>query len=152
MADGEQLKYGWIRGGLGGFVVPIGAAEVIKAASGRFVKNDTSGRAEIAGDGHTQLLGHLECEEVTVGATEGAESRFCVNDLTAVFRIPVNSGTYVADMLADTCDLSVSSSIQGVQLDASAEDTVVIVGGDLVNNNWVDVMLNPNKMHTQGVV
>lgn len=152
MEDGVQLKYGWIRGGRNGFVIPMGASEVIKAASGRFVKNDGSGRGEIAGDGDTELLGHIESEEVTLGATEGATSKFCVNDPTAVFRIPVNSGTYVATMIGKTCDLSVSSSIQGAQLDASAEDTVVIVGGDADNNNWVDVMLNPNKMFVTGVV
>lgn len=147
-----QLKYGWIRGGRSGYIVPIGASEVIKAKSGRFVKNDTSGRAEIAVDGSTELIGFLDCEEFTASSTEGADKRFCINDLTAVFRIPINAGTYAATMVGKTCDLAVTSNIQGAKLDASGEDTVIIVGGDAVNNAYVDVMINPVKVGATGVV
>jgi hypothetical protein len=66
--------------------------------------------------------------------------------LGVVVRLKVNSGTYAATMRYNTCDLSVSSNQQGVQLDASAEDTVIIVDGDLVNNRWVDVIVNPDKI------
>ncbi len=147
-----QLKYGWIRGGRSGYVVPIGASEVIKSKSGRFVKNDGSGRAEVAVDGSTELIGFLDCEEFTASATEGADKRFCINDVTAVFRIPVSAGTYAATMVGKTCDLAVSSNIQGAKLDASGEDTVIIVGGDAVNNAYVDVMINPIKLGATGVV
>lgn len=148
----EQLKYGWLFGGIVGTVWPIGASEVISAQSGRFVKLDGSGRLEIAVDGSTELVGHLDCEAQTASATEGATVAFCNFSLDAVYRIPVNSGTYVATMRGKTCDLSVSSSIQGAQLDASAEDTVVIVDGDVTNNNFVDVILNPGKRMQTGVV
>ncbi|SRR3990167_2184162 len=149
----EQLKYGHIRGGREGFMVPIGASEVFGNQSGKFVKPDASNRAEVAVDGSTILLGFLDpCEAFTASATEGADKRWCINDVTGVFRIPVNSGTYAETMKGKTCDLSVSSSVQGAQLDASSEDTIVIVGGDLVNNNFVEVMLNPNKLHATGVI
>jgi len=147
-----QLKYGWIRGGRSGFIVPIGASEVIKSKSGRFVKNDGSGRAEIAGDGHTELIGFLDCGEFTASSTEGADKRFCINDVTAVFRIPVGTGTYTEALVGKTCDLIVSNSIQGAQVGVSSEDTVIIVGGDAVNNAYVDVMLNPVKLGATGVV
>ena len=148
----KQLKYGPIRGGRNGFWVPLGASEVIKAKSGRFVKSDGSGRAEVAVDGSTELIGFLDCEEFTASSTEGADKRWCINDLTAVFRLPINSGTYAATMKGKTCDVSVSSTIQGVQLDASSEDTLIIVDGDLINNAWVDVMLNPIKLGATGVI
>lgn len=147
-----QLKYGWIRGGRSGYIVPIGASEVLKAKSGRFMKNDASGRAEVAVDGSTELMGFLDCEEFTASATEGADKRFLINDVTAVFRIPVSAGTYTAAMLGETCDLAVSSSIQGAKLDGSGEDTLIIVGGDAVNNAYVDVMINPIKLGATGVV
>ena len=147
-----DLVYGWVRGGHASHPVPIGASEVIKYASGKFVTNDASGRAEIAADGTATLWGHLECEEITTSATEGAEVRNMIVDPSAVFRIPVNSGTYVATMLGETCDLSVSSSIQGVQLDASSEDTVRIVAGDVTNNYWVELMFVDAKRYNTGVV
>jgi len=152
MAIGEMLKYGHVRGGSEGFNVPIGASEVFSNASGRFVKPDGANRrAELAGDADTELMGFLVCEAFTSSATEGADERFCINDLTAVFRIPVNAGTYAKTMIGETCDLSISSNIQGAQLNASDEDTLIVVGGDVDNNNWVDVMLNPNKMAAVGV-
>lgn len=147
-----DLKYGHVRGGKVSHPVPIGASEVFKTASGQFVTNDASGRAEVAGDGTASLWGHMECEEFTASSTEGADVRNMIVDPSAVFRIPVNSGTYVATMLGETCDLSVSSSIQGAQLDASSEDTVRIVGGDVTNNYWVELMFVDAKRYNTGVV
>lgn len=152
MNEGAQLKYDWIRGGKEGFIAPIGASEVIKAQSGRFVTNDGSGRFEICGAASTTIDGFLDCEEFTASSTEGEDERKCINDLTAVFRIPINSGTYVSTMLGETCDLSVSSNIQGAALDASSRDLVKIVGGDETNNEWVDVQINPSKLYETGVV
>ena len=151
MAD-EQLKYGWLRGGQQGDVYPSGASEVFKAQSGRFVSADASNRIEVAIAGDTELLGHAETHDHTTSATEGAESIFVINDLTAVFRIPVNGGTWAATMRGKTCDISVASSIQGADLAASGEDVIVLLNGDLVNNNYVDCQLNPLKMYVVGVV
>lgn len=148
----EQLVYGWCRGGHVSQPTPIGASEVFKKQSGQFVTNDASGRAEVAVDGSATLWGHMECEEFTASATEGADIRNMIVDPSAVFRIPVNSGTYVTTMLGETCDLSVSSSIQGAQLDASSEDTVRIVAGDAVNNYWVELMFVDAKRYNTGVV
>jgi hypothetical protein len=150
--DGKQLKYGCINPeGKTAIIVGMGASEVIKAASGRFVKTDGSGRMEIAGDGHGELFGFVELEEQTCSATEGKTKATCIIDVNALFKIPINSGTFAAGMIGDTCDLSVVSTIQGAQLDASAEDTIQIVDGDLVNNKWVIVRLNPAKLGATGV-
>lgn len=148
----EQLKYGWVRGGRTSHPVPIGASEVFKDRGSAFVTNDGSGRAEVAGDGTASIWGHLDVEEITVGATEGAEVRNMIVCPSAVFRSPINSGTYAATMLGETCDLSVLSSIQGVQLDASSEDTVRIVGGDVDNQFWVELMFVDAKRYNTGVV
>ncbi|MEA2036151.1 MAG: hypothetical protein U9O94_01480 [Nanoarchaeota archaeon] len=160
LINGAQLKYGMIKNESSAPVIEIsmGAEEVIAQASGRFVVDDGSSRMEMAADGSTLLAGWVELPEgkyysstgiYTCSATEGADKApftpisAC---LGVVFRIPVDSGTYTANMKNNTCDLAVSSNIQGVQLDASAEDTLIVVDGDLVNNAWVDVMVNPAKI------
>ncbi len=161
MANGALLKYGMIKGEQTavGIPMPMGASEVIAAKSGRFVVDDGSSRMEIAGDTDTLLAGWVELPEgayydettglYTCSSTEGADIALFYpisSLLSVVFRIPVSSGTYAITMRNNTCDLAVSSSIQGVQLDASAEDTIIIVGGDLTNNAWVDCMVNPDKI------
>jgi len=148
----KDLKYGpQLPVGNCGMKVLMGASEVIKAQSGRFVKPDgTSRRAEIAGDGDTELMGWVELHEHTTSATEGGTEAWCINDLNQIFRLPVDSGTWAVTMVGETCDLAVSSSIQGVQLDASAEDTVWLMSGDVTSNYWVDVRLNPNKLAVVG--
>ena len=156
MAQGfKDLRYGRIAGGELGFVLEMGASEVIKAQSGRFVSPDTAStpnRGEIAVAGDTELLGWIELAEQTCSSTEGGTSGWCINDLTAVFRVPVNTGTFTRIMKGKVCDLAVTSDIQGVDLTASGEDVVWIMDGDLVNNYWVDVRLNPLKMCATGVV
>ena len=150
--EGEMMKYGMIKGYELYIPAPIGASEVITAASGRFVKTDGSGRVEIAVDGTTELVGHLDFPAGTASATEGGSIGLLNVARDAVYRIPVNAGTYVAAMKYDTCDLAVTSNVQGAKLDASGEDTVIIVDGDITNNQWVDVMVNPSKLGVTGVV
>jgi hypothetical protein len=151
MQDGKQLKYGQISGGEQGFFGLMAASQTIRAASGKFVYRTGASTATLtmACDGTTELLGHAEVEAKTTAATDGMVKVVC--DLTAVFRIPVNSGTYARTMKGKTCDISISSYVQGAQLDASAEDTLIIVDGDEVNNLWVDVMINPAKVGATGV-
>ena len=147
----KQMKYGWIGGGKVSVQIEMGASEVIKAASGRFITLDANGRGEIAGDGDAAIFGFVEAPEETTSTTEGGTKYNCIIDPTAKFRIPVDSGTYVASMRGESCDLAVSSDIQGVQLDATAEDTIILIDGDVDDNDYVDVMMNPNKMGATGV-
>lgn len=146
-----ELKYGIIKNEQ---VAPIlvarmGASEVIPAG-GAFVKDDGSSRMEIAGDGSTLLAGYVFPTELDAGkkyqtcsSTEGAtEVPFIPISamLGLVVRLPITGGKYARTMDNNTADLEVVSNAQGVQLDASAEDTVVVVGGDLEGNAWVDVI------------
>ncbi len=140
----KQLKYGWSHGGKVSVPVVMAASQAIAAASGRFVYL-SAGAATLNVDGVGSIFGFLEAHAHT--PTVG-DILNCIIDLTAVFRIPVNSGTYVIGMLGDTCDISVSSGIQGAQLDHSDENTLTIVGGDLVDNAYVDVMMTPSEWGT----
>ena len=151
MNEGKQLKYGQISGGSQGFEHILAASLTIVAASGKFVYRTGNGTdtVSLAGDTHVDLLGHMEVE--AIATTLGTEKRKVVWDPTAVFRIPINSGTYTHLMKGKDCDLSISSSVQGAQLDASVERTLIVVDGDLVNNEWVDVRINWPIMSSIGV-
>lgn len=150
--EGVKLKYGHIKGAAIYLPAPMGASEVIKAASGRFGRTDGSGRIEIAPAAETQLDGFVELAEQTCSATEGATIGSLIPACCpCIYRIPIDTGTYVAGMRYDTCDLGVTSDIQGADLTASTTDVIIIMDGDLVNNNWVDVMINPNKIGAQAV-
>ncbi len=134
----EQLKYGWIYGGKVSAPVAMAATQALYAQSGRFVYMN-AGAATLCADAITSIWGFLEAHQHTPAT--GALLN-CIIDLTAVFRIPVNSGTYVVGMIGDTCDISIDT-VQGAQLDASTENLLIIVGGDAVDNKYVDVMMNP---------
>jgi hypothetical protein len=152
---GVKLKYGPIKGthvGVKGF---MGASEVIKAASGRFVTNDGSGYLDLADDGDTLLSGWVEAADQTSSSTAGATDVLFLPatlNLGVVFRIPVNAGTFVISMRGKSCDLARTTNIQGAKLDGSGEDVLLIIDGDAVNNEWVDVTFNPEKIALTGVV
>lgn len=148
MYAGEQLKYGWIRGGKVSTQVPIAATQTIVAASGRFVYMN-AGAATIADDGQDHLFGFLEAP-AAVSPTTGTLYD-CIIDMTAVYRIPVGAGTYVAAMLGDTCDIIITAGIQGADLTGSTDNVLTIVGGDAVNNKYVDVMLTPKEWAQQTI-
>lgn len=140
----KQLKYGQIGGGRRAVPVAMAASQALAAASGRFVYMN-AGAATLNADGVGSIFGFLEdyARTPTVGDIVN-----CVIDLTAVFRIPINSGTYAVGMIGDQCDISISSGIQGAQLDASVENTLTVVGGDADDNEWVDVMMTPTEWGT----
>lgn len=148
----QEIRYGQIKGGEIGYEHLLAASQAVLPTSGHFVYRTgaSTDSVTLATDGTAELLGWMECE--SIASSTGKESRKIINDLTAVFRMPIDSGTYTHLMEGKTCDLNITSSIQGAGLDQSDEDTLVIVGGDIVDNKWVDVMLNPNKMFTVGVV
>ena len=137
----EQLKYGWLRGGKVSVEVPMAATQALYAQSGRFVYMN-AGAATLCADGVGSIFGFIEAHAHTPAT--GAYLN-CIIDLTAVFRIPVNSGTFVVGMIGDQCDISIDT-VQGAQLDASAENTLTVVGG--YGAVYVDVMITPTEWGT----
>jgi len=138
----EQLKYGWLYGGKVSAPVAMAATQALAAQSGRFVYM-VAGAATLCADAVTTVWGFLEAHAHTPAT--GAMLN-CIIDLSAVFRFPVNSGTYAVGMIGDLCDISISGTVQGAQLDASTEDLLIIVGGD--STVYVDVMMNPSHHGT----
>lgn len=136
----------------------ISVGETFRLKSGRFVTNN-GGNAEVADDGDTLLLGWLD-PEAGEGVSVSGDMGVLIPALgdKSIYRIPIIAGTYTADMLHKTCDLVRATVngvtlIQGAKLDGSGEDVLYIVGGDLVNNEWVDVMIyQPKVTGLTGVV
>lgn len=157
-----EMKYGIVKNEQ---IAPIlsarmGASEVIPAG-GCFVTDDGSSRMETAEDGSTLLAGYVLPTELDAGkkyqtcsSTEGGTVvPFIPIEamLGVVVRLPINSGApatvaLLRAMYNNTCDISVASNVQGVQLDASAEDTLVVVGGDEEDIDWVDVVVCIEKI------
>ena len=149
----EHIKYGHYRGGNVSVPAKWAASQVVKARSGRFVYLDGSGHLTIADDGANEIFGHAEEADRTTSATAGIEECKVNIDPSAVFRIPVGAGTYVATMRGKTCDIiKDASDIQGADLTANTDVVLIIVDGDLVDNDWVDVMINQKERCQSGVV
>ena len=109
------------------FSYPIGASEVFKKKGGAFLKDDSSGRLEIVSS-QTNIIGHaLFNEDLTASSTEGATKLQVNTDLDGVYEVPINTGTWADTMRGKVCDLTVASSIQGVDLTASTVDQVELI-------------------------
>lgn len=134
----EDLKYGWRHGGKVSMPVAMAASQTISAQSGKFIFM-TAGAATLNVDASSRIYGFLEA---AAGTPTVGDVLNAIIDLTAIFRIPVDSGTFVIGMVGDSADLAISVDIQGAQLDASDEDTIIVVGGDVDDNNFVDVMMS----------
>ena len=141
----DQLKYGPISpyATEKAKPMPITTGETFRAKSGRIVTLN-AGYVETADAGDTILYGWAEIgDQVTVA---GQEANVIIADGCAeIFRIPVITGTLVLAMIGKTCDIVRATVggvtlVQGADLTASGEDCVRIVGGDLVDNKYVDVM------------
>ena len=145
---GEHIRYGQIKGGEVNIEnLAWAASQVIGNQSGKFVYvND--GALTLCGDALNYIFGWAQ--EASGASTPTVGDKVTVNVAwDAVYRIPINGGTFVIGMIGDSCDLEVATNTnygvntQGAQLDASTEDTLLIVGGDAVNSKYVDVRINP---------
>ena len=128
----------------------ITAGETLRARSGRFVTlNTTTGAVEVADAGDALLYGWAEAGDGVSVAGDVAQVILAMN-CNEIFRIPVITGTVTAAMIGKTCDIVRATSggetlIQGVDVTASGEDVVLIVGFDTEDNDYVDVMFAPEK-------
>mgnify|MGYP001570767045 CR=1 FL=1 len=139
------------------FTFPGGASEVFKQAGGGFLRTDGSGRVEIAVAGDTELIGGaLLNADLTASATEGGTVVEVDMSYESVYEVPINTGTWADTMRGKDCDLSVVSSIQGVDLTASGEDVVQLIDKGTTNpaGTVLSVLcrLNPRTIVHRGVV
>lgn len=132
----QSLEYGKRRGdGTYEVAYPIGASEVFKKKGGAFLSDEGSGRLEIAIATDTNIIGHAAdfAEDFTASSTEGATILKVNTDLQAHYELPINTGTWAATMRGKTCDLSISSSIQGLNLAAASINVIELVEAGTTN-------------------
>lgn len=146
-----EAKYGY-RYGLRCLIpaFPILTDEGFVHQGGHFVKmqagspsTKTTRYLMLAGDGDAELVGWLDVSEEV--AASGAVATLDIS-ANSVYRLPISTGVYNIKCRMKTCDLKIDATDkQGVQLNASGEDTVIVVDGDNTAG-WVDVKLNPKKL------
>lgn len=157
---GGQLKYG-PTSGLDHPGIPLGidASQTIPAQSGKFVTINTgNGFAAISISTSTVIFGWADTGALNNdNTTPYVSSSTAGNDVASiiigsdvVFRLPISAGTFAQTNIGLAQDLTVATiggvaNAQGVSLSATTRKLVIVVGGDLANNEWVDVIMNPSK-------
>ena len=139
------------------FSWPVAASEVFKKKGGAFVTIDANGRIQIAVAGDVDVIGHaIFNEDLTESSTAGGTVLPVDLSFDSVYELPINTGTWADTMRGKLCDLSVSSSIQGVDLTASGEDVVQLIDKGTTNSAGtvvsVLVKLHPRTLTPAGVV
>lgn len=141
------VKYGLVRGGEQGSTnFKLKSAQYIPAQSAKFMTRGANLNSDIltlAVAGDSNILGHLECEEMN--SSDGTEVRKLITDPTAIFRVPIISTTgFTTKLIGRTCDIATNATtkVQGAALDSSTDDVLLIVDGDVNNSkDYVDVMI-----------
>lgn len=151
---GKQLKWGPIMGlDHPGYPVGLYQSQTITKDSARFMTIDTgTGFAKISTASSVLIFGWADIgalgndmNDFVSSATAGLDVASIITASDCVFRVPVSSGTFAQTNVGLACDLAVSSNKQGAAVGTTTRSLLIIVGGDLANNEWVDVVMNPAK-------
>lgn len=160
---GDQLIYGPVSGeDSPGYPVGLDASQSFPARSGCFVTINTgNGYAAVSTASSTVVFGYADVGRLNNDSTiTYLSSSTAGNDVASiilasdcVFRLPIQAGTFAATTVGLAQDLAVGTingvaNAQGVNLNGTTRKLVIVVGGDLVNNNWVDVIMSPSKRST----
>lgn len=147
---GQHIRYGQIKGkqvNVGGLV--WAATQAVKNQSGKFVYVD-DGALKLCDADTDPVFGWVNEYERTPGEGDIVTVNIAWD---AVYRIPIATGTFVIGMIGDSCDIDRTThtlhgtNTQGAILNVTvAEALLLIVGGDVDNNKYVDVRMNPNTL------
>ncbi len=154
---GARLKYGCESLNSYFYSVTMAASVNLYPKSSYFVTFDSSGNAAltIATDTFCSgaLIGYGAGNPLsstptyyTTSSTAGGESLPCTSDVSAVFRIPVSSGTYARANRGKLCDLAVATGVQGAAVQTATRGHIRLLDGDETNNAWVVVQFNAAKL------
>ena len=146
---GVRLKYGVESLHANSFDgITMAASEVMGAGGTYFLTLDSSGNAVKTGAASTTLFGHALCPSgETCSATAGTTKYACTADLTAIFRVPVGSGTYARTYRGKVCDLVVSSNVQKAAVATTTRSHLIILDGDETSANaFIIARMNPAVM------
>jgi hypothetical protein len=153
---GDQLIYGPINGeDSPGYPVGLAASQTFTRQGGCFVFM-SSGYATVCTSSTATIfgwanVGHLNNDSTfpyVSNATNGVDIASVILASDCVFRLPPSTGTFAVTNIGTRYDLNQTTisgiaNCQGVALGTSSHQLVIVVGGDLVNNHWVDVIMSP---------
>jgi len=149
MKEGAQLRYGWVGGGKFGIPVSMYGSEGVIAPGSRFVEMSTgAGYASYLDDQDAvEAFGSVEAPYGDAHATSGAEGAYnCIVDITAMYKVPIETGTYAITDIGDTCDVGLSTAkLQGAYLGAGTVEQLIVLAGDVTDQKWVVVRMNSFK-------
>ncbi len=156
---GQIIKYGQVMGPCVNLEFPVAASEIFKHLGGAFVKIDANNRVAIAGATDTAIIGWANTGDFTASSTAG-QTKVPVNiSLDAVYRMRLDAAqteTQLKGLIGETCDMIVTSNIQYADVDASAQDVLLIVGyeylGSGLGEQTVLVKLYHNNLTVKGGV
>lgn len=142
-----HLKYGPVKTRLYEAVpARIAASQTFKAKGANFVVRNASGHFTSATATDAILYGIIEAADETSSSTAGATIK---NMIPATqfpsIRVPVLTGTATVAMIGKTCDIVVSSSRIGANVEASTYDVLLILEVDTTNNDII-ATFNPDKL------
>ena len=151
---GQRLKYGVESMNSYFYSVTMAASTNIASLSSYFVSFDGSGNAALTTAASTFISGAINPPGAgnplsatptlyTTSSTAGGESMPCTSDLSAVFRVPVSSGTYARSNRGKLCDVAVASNVQGAAVQTATRGHLRLLDGDETNNKWVIAQINP---------
>ncbi len=151
---GQRLKYGVESMNSYFYSVTLAASTVFAQLSSYFCTFDASGNATITTATSTFISGALvgygagnplsaTPNVYTSSSTAGGESMECTSDLSAVFRVPISTGTYTRSNRGKLCDLVVASNVQGAAVQVATRGHLRILDGDETNNKWIIAQINP---------
>ena len=146
----SEIRYGWVAGGPPAYVpAAIGASEVFKNLSGRWMGSDAAGYLDVADTDAAELQGWGEYGELTAPATDGLLEIVVDISPNSVYRMPADDTPALTDMW-ETCDIVVASNIQQADVGQSNQDVLIICGFNATDLT-VDARMNPSKMGSVGV-
>ena len=153
---GQRLKYGAESLNSYFYDVTMAASVNLYPLSSYFVTFDASGNAGLTVATDTFISGAIlgvgagnptaGTAYYTTSSTAGAEKMACTSDPSAVFRVPVISGTYARSNRGKLCDLAVSTGVQGAAVQTSTRGHLRILDGDETNNKFIIAQLNTGKL------
>lgn len=154
---GQRLKYGVESINSYFYSTTMAASVNLYPKSSYFVTFDSSGNAGLTVATDTFCSGALigigagnpvssTPTYYTTSSTAGGESLPCTSDVSAVFRIPISSGTYARSNRGKLCDLAVATGVQGAAVQIATRGHIRLLDGDETNNSWVVVQFNAAKL------
>lgn len=138
---GQRLKYGFEHDS--GIVSVPFAASVVVPVSGGFVTSDASGYMFMTTSTDVTVFGFVIDAATTCSATKGTTVLSVNVNPSAIYRIPILTGTADATYVGKKMAISVNSTTQGLQIGSTASAHVIVVDIDSANNKWADVKVIP---------